>query len=198
MAAKDFREELEPAIRPFLADGDRLPAVSRLIADPGSSEDVSLTDELKNLLDPTLYLGLGAHPGGILQQAAFGRALVGGPDSSAGQVFAAVEQATSKTLAVSGRELLILSVVPGSGEGNLLQRWFGPVRWEATLHLRLPLSAVAHAQPAPKGALRRGRILIGFRDGSGCALVCAPPSQTPLVVAALNSQGEGNCCRELR
>ncbi len=191
MAAKDFRMSVEPVLRPFLAEGERLLAASPLVADPGTTEDVSLADELKNFLDPTLYLGLGAHPGNALQQATFGKGVVGGPDSVAAKLFGAIAKATSPTIAVADTCLLVLDMdIKPRGEG-LFQRWFGEVDRVATLLHKVPRETFLGAVAAPKGMLRRGRLLAGFTDGSGCAVVCAPPSLAVEVVAAIGAPKTG-------
>ena len=46
-----------------VAPDERLLAASPLTADPGTTADVSLRDELATLADPTIWIGLGAHPG---------------------------------------------------------------------------------------------------------------------------------------
>jgi hypothetical protein len=187
VATKDFRDVVEAAIRSDLVGDEPLLAASPLVADPGTTEDVDLVDELKNLLDPTLFVGLGAHPGNALQQATWGRAVVGGSGSIAGKLFAAVAKAISPTLAVaqSGIYLFDMDTKP-RGKG-LLARWFGDVDYVAALLHQVPRDVILGAVATPKGVLLQGRILVGFTDGSGSALVCAPPSLAPAVVAAIGA-----------
>jgi hypothetical protein len=54
----------------------------------------------------------------------------------------------------------------------------------------VPRAVILGAVAAPAGVLRRGRFLIGFTDGSGCVLVCAPPSLAEPVVAAIGTPRE--------
>lgn len=175
---------LESAIRPLLGAGESLRLATGLIADPGTTEDVSITDEAKNLLDPTMLLG-GAHPGELGQRAVFGRAVVGEPGSLAQALFAAVAGVTSPALAVSDTRILIVDrdVVPRGI--SRWQRWFGPVDVVARLVYAVPRSELRGAVRAPKGALRRGRFLSAFSDGSVCALVCALPGEAENVVREL-------------
>jgi hypothetical protein len=187
VATKDFRDSVEPAIRPFLSGDEPLLAASPLVADPGTTEDVDLVDELKNLLDPTLYVGLGAHPGNALQQATWGRAVVGGLESIAGQLFAAVTKAVSPTIAVSQGALYIFDMDSKPRGEGFFAKWFGEVDRVATMLHRVPRESFMGAVPTPKGVLLQGRLLAGFTDGSGCALVCAPPSLAPAVVAAIGA-----------
>jgi hypothetical protein len=175
--AKDYTIHMEPVLRPVLAPEERLLVASPLVKDPGTTQDVSVADELKNLLDPTLLLGLGAHPGGLLQRAAFGRAVLGGPGTAAHGLYAAVDGSTAAKLAVTDTRLLVVEVeVISRGGGNLLARWFGPVDQRATVIYDIPRDAIVGAIKAPAGLLRRGRFLVVCADGSACALVCSPPS----------------------
>jgi hypothetical protein len=146
---------------------------------------VSVKDELTNLLDPTILLGLGTHPGGLLQRAVFGRAVTGPPDSIAGRLFAAVDSTLAPTLVVTDARLLIvdLTTVP-RGEGRW-RRWLGPVDRVARGIHEVDRSAILGAVAAPAGVFRRGRFLVAFVDGSGCVLVCAPPSLSGPVLTAI-------------
>jgi hypothetical protein len=59
VATKDYAATLAPAVGPLLAVGEQVVAAAPLVKDPGATEDVSVADELTNLLDPTIPLGLG-------------------------------------------------------------------------------------------------------------------------------------------
>jgi hypothetical protein len=178
VAIADYRDNIEPVLRPALGD-DPLLAASPLVKDPGATEDVSIADELKNLLDPL------SHPGALIQRAAFGRALAGSPDSVAGRLFHAVDETFAPTLAITNAGIVIFNVTTEPRGQGLLRRWFGAVDQVAARVHRVPRSAVVGAKPAPQGVLRRGRFLLAFTDGSGCALVCSPPSLMEQVVGAL-------------
>jgi hypothetical protein len=177
VAIADYRNNVEPVLRPALGE-ETLLAASPLVKDPGATEDVSIADELTNLLDPT------SHPGALIQRAVFGRALAGTPESVAGRLFQAVDDTFAPTLAITDAGMAILNVTTVPRGKGLLHRWFGAVDQVATLVHRVPRSAVVAARPAPQGVLRRGRFLVAFTDGSGCALVCSPPSLMEQVVAA--------------
>lgn len=185
MATGSYRDNIEPVLRPALEPGETLLAASPLTKDPGTTEDVSIADELKNLLDPTIYLGLGTHPGNLLQQATFGRALLGPADSIAGRLFFAVDGVTAPTLAVTDAGIIVFDIAIKSRGQGFFQKIFGAVDQVATQIFKVPRRNVLGAQAAPQGVLRRGRILVAFVDGSGCALVCAPPSLAEPVVAAI-------------
>jgi hypothetical protein len=189
MATKDYRASVEPAVRAVQFDGERLLAASPLVKDPGTTEDVSASDELKNLLDPTILLGLGTHPGNALQRAVFGRAVTGSADSLARQLYDAVDAAAAPKVAVTDQRLLIIELDAAGQAATGWRRWFGPADLIARLRYAVPRTAILGAVPAPAGMLRRGRLLVGFTDGSGCVLVCAPPSLAEPVVQAIGAPG---------
>ncbi|HEY6592935.1 MAG TPA: hypothetical protein VI011_02325 [Asanoa sp.] len=185
MATKDYTANMAPAVRPLLDGGERLLAASPLAKDPGTTEDVSVADELTNLLDPTILLGLGTHPGNALQRAVFGRAVTGTPDSMARRLFDAVDGAEGPRVAVTDRRLLIVEVYADPKARGGWRRWLGPADLVARDVHAVPRAAILGAVAAPAGLFRRGRLLVGFADGSGCVLVCAPPSLADPVVEAI-------------
>src|SRR4051812_13404730 len=105
MAVKDYTTTVEPAIRALLGDGERLLAASPLVQDPGTTEDVSARDELINLLDPTILLGLGTHPGNAAQQAVFGKAVIGGDHTQGRLLYDALSTLLAPKVAVTDRRL---------------------------------------------------------------------------------------------
>lgn len=174
--AKDYTIHIEPVVRPLLDPAERLLAVAPLIKDPGTTEDTSLSDELKNLLDPTILIGLGSHPGELLQRATFGRAVVGAAGSGGRQLFEAVDRVLAPNLVVTDARLLVVELEQVERPGrSWTDRWFGPVEQVARLVHPVPRDAVVGAVPAPAGLLRRGRFLVVFADHSACALVGGPP-----------------------
>jgi hypothetical protein len=190
----DYTEMIEPLVRPLLGDGERLLVAAPQVKDPGTTEDVSVSDELKNLLDPTILLGLGAHPGGLLQRATFGRALVGGAGSIAKAVYDSAGNASH--LAVTDRRLLILRTElvypPGTG---FWRRWFGPSQEVVHGLHHVDRHHIVKTVPAPAGVLRRGRFLVVFTDGSMCALVGSPPKFGRRLAAVLGEprpEGRGD------
>jgi hypothetical protein len=187
VAMRDYTTRVLPALKPLLGAQERLLAAAPLVKDPGSTEDVSVGDELKNLLDPTILLGLGAHSGNLIQRAVFGRAVTGAPGSVARVLFEAVEAVTAPVVAVTDARLLIAEVtaIP-RGEG-FWQRWFGPSDMVGREIHAVPRADILGAIAAPAGAFRRGRFLVGFTDGSGCVLVCAPPSLAGPVIESVGA-----------
>lgn len=186
--AKDYTIHIEPVVRPLLEPSERLLAVTPLIKDPGTTEDTSVSDELKNLLDPTILLGLGSHPGQLLQRATFGRAVVGAADSGARRLFQAVDRVVSPNLVVTDARLLVVELELVDRPGRSWSgRWFGPVEQVAKLVHPVSRDAVVGAVPAPAGLLRRGRFLVVFADRSACALVGGPPRLGRRAAAAIGS-----------
>jgi hypothetical protein len=172
--AKDYTTAVEPVLRPVLDPAERLLMAAPVTKDPGTTDDVSVSDELKNLLDPTIVVGLGTHPGNLLQRAAFGRAVVGGPDSLARQLHFAVDAVTAPRVAVTDRRLIVVDVeVTGEPVGNWLRRLTSPAHEVARLVHSVPRADIAGAVIAPVGLLRRGRFLVLFTDGSLCAVACS-------------------------
>lgn len=183
---RTWAERFDESVRPVLAAGEPLLAASPLVGDPGTTEDVSLRDELAGLADPTIWVGLGAHPGTAGQRVIFGRAVVGAEGSVAHQVFSAVDGASAPFLAVTDRRFLVVDrvTVPRPGAGRLA-RLLGSDDTEVRPQIDLPRTTVVSAAAAPKGVVRRSRLLVRFADDSVCALNCSLPGVRDEVVAAL-------------
>ena len=183
---RSWAERFDGSVRPALAPDEPLLAASPLVADPGTTEDVSLRDELANLADPTTWVGLGAHPGHAGQRVIFGRAVIGPEGSLAHRVFAAVDGAGSPFLAVTDRRFLVVDrvTVPRPGTGRLA-RMLGSGETDVRPLVDLPRGAVVAATAAAKGVVRRSRMLVRFADESVCALNCSLPGVRDDVVAAL-------------
>lgn len=180
-----YTTSIEPALRPLLADGERVIVASPLVSDPGTTKDVSVADELTSLLDPTLLLGM-SHPGNLIQRVAFGRAVVGPEGSIARRLYDSIEAAGYDLVLTDSRLLIVKTdIVTGAKEGNIFQRWFGPTDMHARLVHELPRDWILGAVAAPKGFLRRGRFFAAFVDGSGAAVVCVHPRAARETVAAL-------------
>lgn len=186
MAVKDYAATVTPALAPLMSGTERVLAASPLVKDPGTTDDVSVKDELVNLLDPTILLGLGTHPGNAMQRAVFGRAVTGAPDSLARRLFDTIAAAPAPKVVVTTERLLIaeLDAIP---RGSGWRRWLGPVDQVARQLHAVPRTAILGAVAAPAGVLRRGRLLVGFADGSGCVLVCAPPSLADEIVRSIGA-----------
>jgi hypothetical protein len=183
---RTWAQRFDETVRPALAAHEALLAATPLVADPGTTDDVSLRDELADLADPTIWVGLGAHPGVAGQRLIFGRAVVGPEGSTAHRVFAAVDGASAPFLAVTDRRFLVVDrvTVPRNGAGRLA-RLLGGGETRLDARIELPRSAVVGAAPAPKGVVRRARLVVRFADESVCALNCSLPGVRDEVVASL-------------
>ncbi len=194
--AKDYTVRIEPVLRPLLRSGERLVVASPLVPDPGSTEDVSVSDELKNLFDPTILIGLGSHPGTLLQRATFGRALIGGEGTLAMVLFETITAGSGAALAVTDARLLIyVANLVEQPNASRWQRWFGPAEYSARLLFQVDRCRIAGAISAPAGILRRGRFLIVFLDGSAAALVCVPPRHAVRAVGEIGAPWAKNAAK---
>jgi hypothetical protein len=172
-------------LHPLVSDDELLLAIAPLVADPGTTEAVSIRNEVANLLDPTLLLGLGAHPGELGQSVFFGQAVIGGSDSLGRGLYDAVDGAFSPRLVVTSRRLLIADVRTTPRRSGWLGRLLGPVDQSAQSVFEADRRMLKGVALAPAGVLRRGRFLVAFADGSVCALVCAVPQHARRAVALL-------------
>ncbi|MBL7258881.1 hypothetical protein [Paractinoplanes lichenicola] len=187
MAVKDYTTRVAPAFDGLLQDGERLLAVSPVQQDPGTTEEVSVRDELIDLLDPTILVGLGTFGGSAVQQAVWGRAVIGGPGTQGRLLHEAIGAVTAPKVAITNRRLLLVEIEVTPRAKGGLGKWFGPSDQSARQRYAVDRVAILGAVSAPAGVLRRGRLLTGFRDGSGCMLLCSPPSLAEPVVEAIGA-----------
>lgn len=183
---EDYRSRMAVALQPFLRPGEDVRFAAPLIKDPGSVEDVPVRDELKNLFDPTILLGLGSHPGAFLQRFLFGRAVRGPAGSLARTLFEQVA-AAGVALAITEIRLLLYraeQLSPTAGDGPSRGVLGGP-EYHARPLYEMDRRQIVGAVAAPRGVLRRGRFLLFCVDGSAAALVCARPSDGARAVAEL-------------
>lgn len=188
-----YTESLALALKPLLTGGETLLMASPLTPDPGITEDVSIRDELKNLLDPSILFG-GSHPGELLRRIVFNRALIGGPETAAAELFSAVASAVGgPRLAVTDQRLLIFTAeIAKDPDNSSGARLLGVPDQVATLVHEVDRSAVHSVRRAPAGLLRRGRVMVRFGDGSSCALVCARPSLATRMTQLLTPPAESS------
>ncbi|MGC9668256.1 hypothetical protein ACNTMW_17085 [Planosporangium sp. 12N6] len=185
--ARDLTSFHEPMLRPLLAPEEKLLLSAPLIQDPGTVEDVSVRDELLNLLDPTVLIGLGSHPGELGQRLFFGRAARGVPGSLGRRVHEAAG-ALGPLLVLTDARLLIASRRDVPRKSGWFNRIFGPSDQVAEIVLAVPRGEVLGAAAAPAGVFRRGRFIVGFRDDSLCALVSGLPSQGRRAVEIMGAE----------
>jgi hypothetical protein len=164
-----------PAVTPHLAPGERIVVIDIPQADPGVTGPVSVRDELLNLLDPTIWFGLGAHPGELLRLLTWGRAVVGRPDSIAARLHEAIGKA--EKVVITDQRIVLGSVEVPTND---------PDTWRFTSSHSEPRASVRHAERAPKGLLRRGRMLWHCADESVVAISVAFGRQAQRMADALN------------
>jgi hypothetical protein len=186
----DFTRAFAPAITACLLPGESVLVASPLTGLPATTQATSIRDELVNLLDPTILAGLGSHPGNLLIEATFGRSATGPPDAPGQRLFAAVEACARPYLALTRARLLIMDGTAHAPTGNWRRRWFGPVRYTATLALAVPRTAIATVVRAPRPLLP-GRLLVVFTDGSTAALACPFRRQADIVTSIITGGGTG-------
>jgi hypothetical protein len=181
---RDHTAFLEPVVGHLLSPGESLRAALRVDADPGIDNELSVRDELIELVNPLNWIGLGAHPGQLLRLWTYGRAVVGGADSVAAAVHTASKRAGSgRALVVTDTRLLVARLKP---TGQLQRLDSGGYMFETgELVAEWPRATVVGAAARPKGLLRRGRIEVQFGDGSRCALLGSPAYHARVVAAEL-------------
>lgn len=171
VATKDYAATLEPTLRPLLGVAERLLAVAQL----GGGGVVA--DDLAGLLGD---VPLGA----ALLEAARGRSVTGVSGSIARRLADRIDSVASPRMAVTDQRLLIFDTENVSQRLTGWQRWFAPAELVARQVHTVPREAVLGAVTAP-GRQRRGHLVVGFADGSGCVLSCLPPGLADTVVQAV-------------
>ncbi len=168
-----YTEALRPAVTPLLAEDEELLLVTPVTTDGGTTEDVDVRDEVRNLAGVLLV----AHPGELLRRATFGRAVRGPASATAARVHAAVDgrKGESASLALTGRRLLLLAVTTTAARGA--------VTYAVEPLLEVPRAALTGA--GRRGVVLRQRVVLHFADGSSCALLVGLPSHARALVAAV-------------
>ncbi|HEX8346014.1 MAG TPA: hypothetical protein VF657_14930 [Actinoplanes sp.] len=177
MAFKDYAANLEPTFRPLLGISERLLAATALARD--SITDSTVADDLPALLADFPQAT-------ALRESAHGRTVTGAAGSIARRLADRIDSVESPRLAVTDQRLLICDVENVSQRLTGWQRWFAPAEMVARQVHTVPREAVLGAVLASAGRQRRGHLVVGFADGSGCVLVCAPPSLAEQTVQALS------------
>lgn len=162
MAFKDVVASLEPTLRPLLGVSERLLAVAPIAED--ASADVHVSADVATLLEggPTLHRVVPA------QRTPTGSGTI------AHRWAERLGSVPSPQLAVTDQRLLIFTTEDVAERQTGWQRWFTPAEVVARQVYTVPREGVLGAAQAPGGRQRRGRLVIGFADGSGCVLVCSP------------------------
>jgi hypothetical protein len=162
----------------ILQDGEVL-AVTAIVtaSDPGATGPVHVGHELGNLVVRLLSLGFLGEDTQLVRLALWGRAVDGPPSSLAHSLHALIHEASWAKLVITDRRVIV-------ARGELIE----PGHYDFSTVGALPRSAVTGARPAPRGLLRRGRIVLRCADASSVA-VNILTKQSSTVVDMLNAAG---------
>jgi hypothetical protein len=160
----------------ILQPGETMAVAANVTAsDPGATGPVDVGHELGAFAFRLLTLGLLGENTQLMRRALFGRAVDGPPESMAHALHELIHGATWPKLILTDQRVIV-------ARGELLS----PGKYAFTLVGSLPRSTVVGAEPAPKGLLRRGRVLLHCADGSRVA-VNILKKQSSIVVRAAGS-----------
>lgn len=156
----DITATMAGDVAQILAPGEEL-AVAAIItsADPGATGPVRARSELGNLVVRLVSLGLLGENTQLMRTVLWGRSVTGAAGSLAQTLHGFVDEATWPKLVVTDQRVIV-------ARGELLE----PGRYRFSVVGALPRPSVVGAEPAPKGLLRRGRILVRCADGSTAAI----------------------------
>jgi hypothetical protein len=149
-------------------------AVAAIItaSDPGATGPVDVGHELGAFAVRLLTLGLLGENTQLMRSVLWGRAVDGPAGSMAHALHELVHAASWPKLILTDQRVIV-------AKGELLS----PGKYRFSLVGSLPRSTVVGAEPAPKGLLRRGRVLLHCADGSRAA-VNILKKQSSIVVRA--------------
>ncbi|WP_027345305.1 hypothetical protein [Hamadaea tsunoensis] len=165
-----------------LGPGEELGAAAVITRiDPGATGPVDARAELGAAATRVLTLGLlGGHTQ-LLRLAGFGRAVDGPAGSTAATLHELITEASWAKLVVTDRRVIV-------ARGELVEHQRqAPGHYEFSVVGWVARTAVTGARPAPRGLLRRGRIVVSCADGSAVA-VNLLRRQSSTVLAALGGQ----------
>lgn len=163
----------------ILRPGEALQAAAVITAtDPGATGPVDARAELGAAAARVLTLGLLGEQTQLLRLATFGRAVTGGAESVAAQLHELIGEASWAKLVLTDQRVIV-------ARGELVDYTrAAPARYEFSIVGWVPRTAVVAGRPAPRGLLRRGRIIVSCVDDSAVA-VNLLRKQAPAVLAAL-------------
>jgi hypothetical protein len=150
-------------------------AVAAIItaSDPGATGPVNVSEELGAFAVRLLTLGLLGENTQLMRSILWGRAVDGPDGSMAHALHELVHAATWPKLILTDQRVIV-------AKGELLS----PGKYQFSLVGSLPRTAVVGAEPAPKGLLRRGRVLLHCADGSTVAINILKKQSSTVVKAA--------------
>ena len=154
---------------------DERMAVAEIItaSDPGATGPVDAAHEMGAFAVRLLTLGLVGENTQLMRRALWGRAVDGPPDSMGHALHALIHGATWPKLILTDQRVVV-------AKGELLS----PGKYRFSLVGSLPRTTVVGAEPAPKGLLRRGRVVLHCADGSRVAVNILKKQSSTVVRAA--------------
>lgn len=159
---------------PILQPGEHM-AVAAIItaSDPGATGPVDAAHEAGAFAIRLLTLGLLGENTQLMRKVLWGRAVDGPADSLAHALHQLIHGATWPKLILTDQRVIV-------AKGELLS----PGKYQFSLVGSLPRATVVGAEPAPKGLLRRGRVLLHCADGSQVAVNILKKQSSTVVSAA--------------
>ncbi len=163
-------------IQANLQPGETALATFHVSADPGTQRPLVLKEQLQEMANPFALL-LGGYMQDLVRRLAFGRAVDGAEGSQAAGWFGRVDRMMDPVLVLTESRLLLV---------NLKLISMTP-ETPALGVAAVPRSDVRGIRRAPKGLLRRGRVIVEFVDGSWCAILVPPASAAKTLVQQIGT-----------
>jgi hypothetical protein len=162
-----------------LRPGETALGMFHVSADPGTQSPLVLKEQLLELVNP-FALFMGGYMQDLVRRLAFGRALGGAEGSLAAGWFGRVDRMADPVLVLTASRLLLVnlklvSMTPAEPDTPVLGL------------TSMPRAEVREIRAAPKGLLRRGRVIVDFVDGSWCAILVPPASAARTLVQQISS-----------
>lgn len=154
---------------------DEKPAVVAIItaSDPGATGPVDVGHELGAFAFRLLTLGLLGENTQLMRVVLWGRAIEGPSGSMAHALHELIHGTSWAKLILTDQRVIV-------ARGELLS----PGKYKFSMVGALPRGTVIGAEPAPKGLLRRGRVLLHCADGSKVAVNIVKKQSSTVVKAA--------------
>jgi hypothetical protein len=158
----------------ILRPGEKMSVAAIVTAsDPGATGPVDVAHELGAFLVRLLTLGLVGENTQLMRLVLWGRAVEGPAGSMAHALHELIHGTAWAKLVLTDQRVIV-------ARGELLS----PGKYAFSLVGSLPRGTVVGAEHAPKGLLRRGRVLLHCADGSKVAVNIVKKQSSTVVKAA--------------
>jgi hypothetical protein len=166
-----------------LSVGETVIAAFHVSADPGATRPLAWKEQLLELVNPFALL-FGGYLQDMVVRVAFGRAVGGAESSLASGWFRRLDRMADPVLVLTASRLLLV---------NLKLISMTPAEPGAPIPgvAAQPRADVRGIRVAPKGLLRRGRVIVDFADGSWCAILVPPASAARMLARQSMSLRDG-------